>query len=287
MSLFINKKLEQEYNYWINKIPTLQFNASYTFIDPKEVLLAHFLICDYFIEHGENIGGIGPRDINLLISAVSRQFTSFFGKEKWTNELERCATLFFGLIKNHPFHDGNKRTALLSTLYFLSKINRVPKVKHKELEELTISVAENNLNHYIQFKKFQRDNDPEILFIAHFFRKKTRKVNKIKYLMTFHELNIKLKNYNYKLDYPEKNYIYVIKLEKKLFSKKIDEKKILKIGFPGWKKEVDKKTIHKILKKTGITYHNGFDSETFFHEKEPLQSLIPVYHGLLMRLRDK
>ena len=55
---------------------------------------------------------IGVRDLNLLGSAIGRQSASFGGKTKYTNPVDICATLFYGLVKNHSFSDGNKRTAL-------------------------------------------------------------------------------------------------------------------------------------------------------------------------------
>jgi hypothetical protein len=39
-----------------------------------EVLQAHFLLAEYFATQGEGLGGIGPKDANLLHSALSRKF---------------------------------------------------------------------------------------------------------------------------------------------------------------------------------------------------------------------
>ena len=44
-----------------------------------DVLRAHFLIADYFYSEGRGMGGLGPRDPNLLHSAVYRQFAGFAG----------------------------------------------------------------------------------------------------------------------------------------------------------------------------------------------------------------
>ena len=79
-----------------------------------EVIKAHFLIANHFYLEGQGLGGIGPRDVGLLQSAVYRQYASFDGKAKWTDRYDICATLFYGLIMDHPFYDANKRTAFLS-----------------------------------------------------------------------------------------------------------------------------------------------------------------------------
>lgn len=60
-------------------------------------------------------GGAGIRDEGLLESALSRPQNLHGYDEAAT----LAASLCFGLAKNHPFVDGNKRTALLSARAFL------------------------------------------------------------------------------------------------------------------------------------------------------------------------
>ena len=62
---------------------------------------------------------------------------------------------------------------------------------------------------------------------------------------------------------------------------------MLDIGFPNWKAEVGMSTIAKIRKATGLTPENGVDSQVFFKELEPMQSLIDLYYEPLRRLADK
>lgn len=54
-------------------------------ITATEVLKAHFLLADYFRAIGTGIGGIGPKSIHLLHSAVSRQCVGFGSTVKWTD----------------------------------------------------------------------------------------------------------------------------------------------------------------------------------------------------------
>ena len=62
-------------------------------------------------------GGVGLRDQGMLASALERPIN------KWSYENaglpELAAAYAFGLAKNHPFIDGNKRTALLALYTFL------------------------------------------------------------------------------------------------------------------------------------------------------------------------
>lgn len=64
-------------------------------------------------------GGEGIRDINLLISAVAMPYASFSDQFLHADIFEMAAAYAFHLSQNHPFIDGNKRTALASALVFL------------------------------------------------------------------------------------------------------------------------------------------------------------------------
>jgi death on curing protein len=62
-------------------------------------------------------GGTGMRDENMLASALDRP------RNQWTygeHDLHALAAAYaFGIAKNHPFVDGNKRTAFLTAYTFL------------------------------------------------------------------------------------------------------------------------------------------------------------------------
>jgi len=67
-------------------------------------------------EHG---GGTGTRDTGALLSALARpQNLAAYGNPDAT---ELAAAYAFGVAKNHPFVDGNKRTAWVLAQLFLSK----------------------------------------------------------------------------------------------------------------------------------------------------------------------
>lgn len=64
-------------------------------------------------------GGLaGVRDSGLLESALDRP-RNLFAYESGSSIFELAAALCVGIAKNHAFHDGNKRTALLATRAFL------------------------------------------------------------------------------------------------------------------------------------------------------------------------
>ena len=59
-------------------------------------------------------------DLGLADSAIGRPQASFEGTEFYSSIEAKAATLLFGIARNHPFIDGNKRVAVLAALQFLN-----------------------------------------------------------------------------------------------------------------------------------------------------------------------
>ena len=73
-------------------------------------------------------------------------FQTFGGQELYPSLLDKAARLCYGLAKNHPFRDGNKRSAVHSMLVFLY-INEIElEYTQLELEEMIIAVADNRMS---------------------------------------------------------------------------------------------------------------------------------------------
>ena len=81
-------------------------------VDMPEVLVAH---SRQLAEHG---GSDGTRDVTLLESALSKP-RNVFAYEESASLPRLAASYAFGIAKNHPFVDGNKRTALVVSEGFL------------------------------------------------------------------------------------------------------------------------------------------------------------------------
>lgn len=146
--LISNYDVRKEYERWTGIVgPADPYFGKYS-IGLHEVMQAHFLLADFFFKTGEGIGGVGPKDVNLLHSALARQFVEFGGRPKYSDRIDVCATLMFGLVKKHPFHDANKRTAFLTSILHLQKIGRTPIVDQKEYEDFTVNISDNKLSEY-------------------------------------------------------------------------------------------------------------------------------------------
>ena len=91
-------------------------------------------------------GSDGVRDENLLASAVLTPQSSFGGKSPYADLVEIAGAYLFYLCGNHPFIDGNKRTAMMAAIVF-SRINEIePAPDSDEWERLVLDVASSKLD---------------------------------------------------------------------------------------------------------------------------------------------
>ncbi|MGW4274481.1 type II toxin-antitoxin system death-on-curing family toxin [Streptomyces seoulensis] len=81
------------------------------------------------------------RDAGLLESAVHRPSAAMFGQEAYPDLLDKAAALLQSLAINHPFVDGNKRTAWTSCVVFLALNGVQLRPDIDAAERLVIAVA--------------------------------------------------------------------------------------------------------------------------------------------------
>lgn len=244
-----NESVREEYSRWIDKVGPYDPYLSKINIGIHEVIQAHFLLVDYFFRIQEGIGGVGPKDINLLHSALARQFTQFGGKAKWSDRIDVCATLVFGLVKNHPFYDANKRTAFLVSLLHLQKIGRVPTVEHKDYEDFIVDIAESNMSKYHWYENIldSSEQDRQILTISKFLKRNTREIDLRQKTITYREINTILQSRGFDLVNPIGNRIDLVKVDP-LHSTRKGYKpiRIAHVGFHGWTKQISLKDVNII-----------------------------------------
>lgn len=105
------------------------------YLTAEQVLFIHSRLID------ETGGSHGVRDIGLLESAVARPGATFEGNELYSDVFHKAALLMESLIKNHPFIDGNKRTAIASAGIFLERNGYSIKTTQEKLEGFTRQMA--------------------------------------------------------------------------------------------------------------------------------------------------
>lgn len=109
-------------------------------LSPKQVLILHESVIK---THG---GSSGLRDGAMFESAIFRPFATFAGSDLYPDIYLKAAALIQSIVKNHPFIDGNKRTAFVSAFMFLKRNGIDLLVERKTAVKFMISVANENLS---------------------------------------------------------------------------------------------------------------------------------------------
>ena len=87
----------------------------------------------------------GVRDENLLASAVNTPFQTFMGNDLYPSLYDKAAQLCYGIANNHPFTDGNKRTALHSMYVYLIINGFDITATQQDVENMIIDVTSGNM----------------------------------------------------------------------------------------------------------------------------------------------
>lgn len=106
----------------------------------QQVLLLHEQLLEVFG------GTAGIRDEGLLESTLVVPFQTFGGQNPYPSVQAKAAQLGFGLVRNHPFMDGNKRIGAHVILLFLT-LNRMDlSYSQQELIDVISSAAAGQAN---------------------------------------------------------------------------------------------------------------------------------------------
>jgi len=105
-------------------------------LTPEQALFIHYRLIE------ETGGRHGIRDLGLLLSALARAFD---GSDPYDDIFMKAAALMHGIIKNHPFVDGNKRTAITASSIYLLRQGHKLETSNEELERFTLKVASSDV----------------------------------------------------------------------------------------------------------------------------------------------
>ena len=108
-------------------------------LTPEQVLFLHSRLV-------EETGGLqGVRDLSMLLSALGRAQAIYDDRDLYPDMFVRCAALLDSLIRNHPFVDGNKRTAIGAAALFLELNGVLLSVSQEEMVRFTLACAQSQL----------------------------------------------------------------------------------------------------------------------------------------------
>jgi death-on-curing protein len=266
-------------------------------LSSEDVLAVHEALIADFADTSDPISPSGVRSIALLESAVSRQHTSLGDRLKYPDPIPNAATLLYGICCDHPFHNGNKRTALVSMLVHLDG-NRLTLygTSQKDLFSMVLGVADHSIGLSVPRRSQKRgaqtqrrDSDEEVEAIADWLRKRAERVQRGERQTTYRELRRILGSHGYYLEAPDRNYIEVVRYEEQRVgilrrqSQKV-RKRIGTIGWPGEHETIGIKEIKNIRKLCRLTETDGVDSAAFYDRTAVIDSFVNDYRGLLRKL---
>ena len=101
-----------------------------------------FRLAKEHLSFDEPIPDFSTRFPNILESCVVTPFQRFSGKSLYPSLVAKASILFYLMIKNHPFQNGNKRIAITILLTFLLGNGKWLKADNQELYNFTVWVAE-------------------------------------------------------------------------------------------------------------------------------------------------
>ena len=102
--------------------------------------VAHRLV-QKMMDYGEPMGEFSTRYPHRLESCLEQPFATYDGEDLYPTLLNKAVLLFYLVIKNHPFENGNKRMAVMLLLYFLFKNGKLTTIDPDSLYELALIVA--------------------------------------------------------------------------------------------------------------------------------------------------
>ena len=111
-------------------------------ITVKEVEYLAFNLAKQELGFDEPIPDFSTRFPNALESCLAVPFQKFSRRSLYPNLVSKAAVLFYLMIKNHPFQNGNKRIAMTTLFVFLYKNDKWLTVSPQELYNFTVWVAQ-------------------------------------------------------------------------------------------------------------------------------------------------
>jgi len=110
------------------------------YLRAEHVLQMHSFIID-------ETGGLhGIRDHGRLESAIARPQQNVFGQELHPTVFDKAAAYAHAIIFDHPFVDGNKRTAMTAAFVFLEDNGYVSIAEQGEIQEYALKIVKKKLD---------------------------------------------------------------------------------------------------------------------------------------------
>lgn len=249
-------------------------------IKKEEVLKMYEELVSDFSSFEDPISPAGLKDEGLLEAALLHPQTAYLGKIKYPSIETAGACLMYALSHNHPFFNGNKRTAIVATLVFLDRHNICLTCNEDEVFKISLKVADHRMagDGYI-------DSDAEIYELAKWMHENSKIMKKGERPISLRKLRQLLAKFNCEI-LPNgkvkrtrvKTFFSIprntILISKKQISSTLSEGDEVRHGL-----------IKSIREDLELDSAHNIDSDSFYSEAEFSSSeFISKYKNLLRRL---
>ena len=232
-------------------------------MDAATIVFIHEHLTDFFANKEDPISPPGVKNIQTIESAAARPYATAGGADAYPTIFMKAAALFHSIAGNHSFHNGNKRAALLSTLYFLSEYGYlVDKCDDNEMYEFTRRLAAHEI---------AEDRNTEVEVIAQWLERNSRRQVKGERPMKRSDLREAVNRFGFDLKDIGHN-VEVIKDGQVITT-------LLKRGVSGMP-DYDSPYVAEVRRRLGLTAEEGVDSARFYGQRGIADEL-----NTFMRLR--
>ena len=263
----------------------------------EDVMFIHERLCVDFAETEDPINPPGVRSESLLESAVNRQHSGYGELLKYHDPVLNAATLLYGICNDHPFHNGNKRTALVAALAHFDRNHlMLGATKQNDLFRLMLAVASHSI---VETQvKIGRDTtkvpkrgspDEEVDAITAWFRPRVETITRGETPITYRELRQILMNFGFTLVPLKNRKVAVNDLETKrtLFGKKRRKKRLLVINWPGDGRTVPIGQMKFVRQALQLCEEDGVPSDAFYEKGVRIDRFINEYRIVLRKLASR
>jgi death-on-curing protein len=228
--------------------------------------------------------GVGVRDDAILDSAAHRPLTSMGGTSKYGTPYHAAAALGHSIVGNHPFFDGNKRTALLAMIAVLDRDNIGLAASNREASRFMLAVAQHQLVEGFS-EEFEEDNradpDDEVEVMATWLRSNCRGTPGGERLLAYRALVEALRQFDVEIINPTKGNAVD-------FVRKVGDHHLrTQIGYNGrGNMPVEPGTIRHVRTELQVDDAHGVDHQRFYNAAAPLNAMLIEFRGALDALAE-
>jgi death-on-curing family protein len=269
---------EQRVSEWVCPGHTRELR----WLDDQEVIGIHMSIAADFADTPDPIKPAGVRSHDLLASAVFRPRTSLGDTLKYATVEGSAAALLCAIIHDHPFINGNKRTALVAMLVFLDENGFIPTCDEDEFFKLVLQVAQ----HRIFDREYGNSADGEVLGVARLLYNNIRPVEIGDHPIPFRRLRSILTTFGCDIERPAGARVRVRRPVKRRFLG-ITRTSVLQAHVPyvAEGREFGKGVLKNIRAALELDEAHGIDSRDFYGADGTLVTdFIATYRKTLRRL---